>query len=126
MAILLTVPGPGRFCASRLPVDVPGAPQYHYGMLRRLRRRRLVRWIAFSVISVALFAGGIRLALFLAGSSPTHVVRVLHEAPTPPQPYSVQQNGQSVRVHQQDASGQEQDLEVKNTDQGVLISPANK
>jgi hypothetical protein len=93
-------------------------------MLRRLRRRRLVRWVAFTAVSAVLFAGGIWLALVMAGSSPTRVVRVLRGAsPSPPQ-YSVQPSDGGVRIRQQVGPGQEQEIEVQSTNEGVLIRPA--
>jgi hypothetical protein len=92
-------------------------------MLRHLRRRHLLRWVAFYTFSVALFAGGIWLALHLAGSSPTRVVRVRDGAASRPAQYTVQPNDGGVRIHQQVGPGHVQDLVIKNTANGVLISP---
>jgi hypothetical protein len=84
----------------------------------------MVRWVAFAVFSAVLFMGGVWLALHLAGSSPTRVVRVLRGASPPPGQVTVQPTPGGVHIHREVSPGQEQDLEVKATKEGVLISPS--
>ena len=84
----------------------------------------MLRWVGFAALSVGLFACGIWLALTLAGSSPGHLLRFLHRATAPAARYSVQPDQAGVRIHAQDAPGPTQDLEVKPTPEGVLITPA--
>jgi hypothetical protein len=92
-------------------------------MFPRLRRRRLLRWVGFAALSVALFVCGVWLALTLAGSSPGPLLHRRPRAPRPTVQYSVQPDEAGLRIHQQGAPGPT-DLELKPTDQGVLITPA--
>ncbi len=92
-------------------------------MLPRLRRRRLLRWVAFTIASLVLFAGAIWLALALAGSSPTRAVRVLRGPSPAPAPYSVNEREGTVRIKQEVAPGEEREFELKSTAEGVLVRP---
>jgi hypothetical protein len=92
-------------------------------MLARLRRRRLVRWVAFTLFSIALFVGGVWLAVHLAERTAVPGVRVTRGAPHS-RPPSVQRTEEGVTIRQPAGpGGPERDLEVKNTEQGLLIRP---
>ena len=96
---------------------------YHPRMLPRLRRRHLLRRVAFTALSLVLFAGAVWLALVLAGSSPSRTVRVLRGASSPSPQYTITDQEGTVRVREQVGPGQARELELKATEEGVLIRP---
>ncbi|HEY3398945.1 MAG TPA: hypothetical protein VGM19_14955 [Armatimonadota bacterium] len=95
-------------------------------MQPRFLRRRLRRRVLLLLVGLVLFSGGIWLALRLATPSTTHRVRILPGASAPAPQYQVDQQQQSVRFRQEVAPGQSQEFEVKNTDQGLLVTPSAK
>jgi len=94
-------------------------------MLPRLYRRRLWRRVLVALASVVLFAGVIGLALVLSRPPAPGGVRPSASPRAAGARYVVSEEAQAIRIREQ-VGGQEQEFEIRSTNQGLLIVTTKK